>query len=95
MIQILVNWKKAAPEINRRDIVLVNNPAQGSSHFTLGPSSSTGSRLPPRKPQTHLWPVRKNRMFIALFSNNILTIFTCMYFCTPTKHFFRASNEEE
>ena len=94
MIQILVNWKKAAPEINRRDIVLVNNPAQGSSHLTLGPSSSTGSRLPPQKPQTHLWPVRKNRMFIALF-NNILTIFTCMYFCTPTKHFFRASNEEE
>ena len=59
MIQILVNWKKAAPEINRRDIVLVNNPAQGSSHFTLGPSSSTGSQLPPQKPQTHLWPVRK------------------------------------
>ena len=94
MIQILVNWKKAAPEINRRDIVLVNNPTQGSSHVTLGPSSSTGFQLPPQKPRTHLWPVRKNRMFIALF-NIILSTFTCMYFCTPTKHFFRASNEEE
>ena len=94
MIQILVNWKKAAPEINRRDIVLVNNPTQGSSHVTLGPSSSTGSPLLPQKPRTHLWPVRKNRMFIALF-NIILSTFTCMYFCTPTKHFFRASNEEE
>ena len=94
MIQILVNWKKAAPEINRRDIVLVNNPTQGSSHVTLGPSSSTGSQLPPQKPQTHLWPVRKNQMSIVFF-NNILTTFTCMYFCTPTKHFFRASNEEE